>query len=81
MVPVDKKRIFNVFTFLDYGRVFGDTTTLVALGQTLISTGIGFTANYKNFYSSLTLGIPLKREILNEKVDRTRIHFNCSLTF
>lgn len=81
MVPVDKRRIFNVFTFLDYGRVFGDTTTLVALGQTLISTGIGFTANYKNFYSSLTLGIPLKREILNEKVDRTRIHFNCSLTF
>lgn len=81
MVPVDKKRIFNVFTFLDYGRVFGDTTTLVALGQTLISTGIGFTANYKNFYSSLTLGIPLKREILNEKVARTRIHFNCSLTF
>lgn len=81
MVPVDKKRIFNVFTFLDYGRVFGDERTVI--DQTLVSTGLGVTASYKNFYSSLTLGIPLKREFKSrtEKVDRTRIHFNCSLTF
>lgn len=83
MVPMDKKRIFNAFTFVDYGRVFGGSTTQAAIDQTLISTGIGITASYKNFYSSLTLGIPLKREFKSqpEKVDRTRIHFNCSLTF
>ena len=82
--PLDKKQIFNLFTFVDYGRVFGGPTTQVALDQNLISTGLGLTVSYKNFYSSLTLGIPLKRKFntLNgDKVDSTRIHFNCSLTF
>ena len=84
LVPLDKKRIFNAFAFFDYGRVFGNETTQVALDQTLYSTGLGVTASYKNFYSSLTLGIPLKREfesLQGQKVDRTRIHFNCSVAF
>lgn len=81
LAPLDKKRIFNAFTFVDYGRVFGDERTTV--DQTLVSTGVGLTVNYKNFYSNLTLGIPLKREFKSrtDKVDRTRIHFNCSVTF
>lgn len=81
MTPLDKKRVFNAFTFVDYGRVFGDEGTTV--DHTLVSTGLGFTAGYKNLYSSLTLGIPLKREFKSqaEKVDKTRIHFNCSVTF
>ena len=77
--PLGKKQIWNAFTFVDYGRVFGDATTVV--DQTLVSTGLGVTASYKNFYSNLTLGIPLKRDFKNGKVDRARIHFNCSLTF
>ena len=79
--PLDKKQIWNAFTFVDYGRVFGDERTVV--DHTLVSTGLGVTASYKNFYSSLTLGIPLKREFKSqtEKVDKTRIHFNCSMTF
>ena len=79
--PLDKKQIWNAFTFVDYGRVFGDEQTVV--DHTLVSTGLGVTASYKNFYSSLTLGIPLKRELKSqaEKVDKTRIHFNCSVTF
>ena len=79
--PLDKKQIWNAFTFVDYGRVFGDEQTVV--DHTLVSTGLGVTASYKNFYSSLTLGIPLKREFKSqsEKVDKTRIHFNCSVTF
>ena len=84
LVPLDKKRIFNAFAFFDYGRVFGNETTQAALDQTLYSTGLGVTASYKNFYSSLTLGIPLKREfnsLQGQKVDRTRIHFNCSVAF
>ena len=81
MMPIDKKRLFNVFTFVDYGRVFGDERTVI--DQTLVSTGLGVTVNYKNFYSSLTLGIPLKREFKSrtDKVDSMRIHFNCSMTF
>ena len=82
LVPLDKKRIFNAFAFFDYGRVFGDERTV--LDNTLYSTGLGVTASYKNFYSSLTLGIPLKREfesLQGQKVDRTRIHFNCSVAF
>ena len=81
MTPLDKKRIFNVFTFVDYGRVFGDERTVV--DQTLVSTGVGLTVNYKNFYSNLTLGIPLKRSFKSQadKVDSTRIQFNCSFTF
>ena len=80
-VPLDKKQIWNAFTFVDYGRVFGDEGTVV--DHTLVSTGLGVTASYKNLYSSLTLGIPLKREFKSqsEKVDKTRIHFNCSVTF
>ena len=79
--PLDKKQIWNAFTFVDYGRVFGDEQTV--MDHTLVSTGLGVTASYKNFYSSLTLGIPLKRELKSqaEKVDKTRIHFNCSVTF
>lgn len=77
--PLGKKQIWNAFTFVDYGMVFGDEKTVV--DQTLVSTGLGVTANYKNFYSNLTLGIPLKRDFMNGKVDRARIHFNCSLTF
>ena len=79
--PIDKKQIWNAFTFVDYGRVFGDERTVV--DHTLVSTGLGVTASYKNLYSSLTLGIPLKREFKSqtEKVDKTRIHFNCSVTF
>lgn len=79
--PIDKKQIWNAFTFVDYGRIFGDERTVV--DHTLVSTGLGVTASYKNFYSSLTLGIPLKREFKSqtEKVDKTRIHFNCSMTF
>lgn len=79
--PLDKKQIWNAFTFVDYGRVFGDEGTVV--DHTLVSTGLGVTASYKNLYSSLTLGIPLKREFKSqsEKVDKTRIHFNCSVTF
>ena len=79
--PLDKKQIWNAFTFVDYGRVFGDEQTVV--DHTLVSTGLGVTASYKNLYSSLTLGIPLKREFKSqsEKVDKTRIHFNCSVTF
>ena len=82
--PLDKKQIFNLFTFVDYGRIFGGPTTQATLDQNLISTGLGLTVSYKNFYSSLTLGFPLKRKFnsLNgDKVDSTRIHFNCSLTF
>ena len=81
MVPLDKKRLFNMFTFLDYGRVYGGPTTQAAVDHTLISTGLGLTASYKNFYSGLTLGIPLKREFTSGKVDKARIHFNCSLSF
>lgn len=81
MTPLDKKRIFNAFAFVDYGRVFGDEQRV--LDQTLVSTGVGLTVNYKNFYSNLTLGIPLKRTFKSQtdKVDSTRIHFNCSFTF
>ena len=81
MAPLDKKRIFNAFAFFDYGRVFGDEQTV--LDNTLVSTGVGLTASYKNFYSSLTLGIPLKREFKSQadKVDKARVHFTCSLTF
>jgi len=84
LVPLDKKRIFNAFAFFDYGRVFGDASTQASMDQTLYSTGLGVTASYKNFYSSLTLGIPLKREfnsLQGKKVDSTRIHFNCSIAF
>ena len=81
MAPLDKRRIWSAFAFVDYGRVFGDETTQAALDRTLVSTGLGVTVSYKNLYSSLTLGIPLKREFKSQKVDKTRIHFNCSMTF
>ena len=81
MAPLDKKRIFNALAFVDYGRVYGNEQTVI--DQTLLSTGLGVTASYKNFYSSLTLGIPLKREFKSQtdKVDKARVHFTCSLTF
>lgn len=81
MTPLDKNRMFNAFAFVDYGKVFGDEKTVG--DSTLVSTGLGVTVSYKHLSSSLTLGIPLKREFKSktDKVSSTRIHFNCSVTF
>lgn len=80
-LPVNKQRSLNAFSFFDFGRVYPNK--LEGLNKTLVSTGLGLSASYKDLYASLTLGIPLKRnfENLSEKPGKTRIDFNCSYTF
>lgn len=63
----------SAFTFFDYGEVYGDSAFD---DHILMSTGIGIKATIaKNFYSSLTLGIPLRRELNGNEESKTRLHF------
>ena len=70
-VPVAKA--VSAFTFIDYGSVYGDSAFE---DHILMSTGIGVKATLaQNFYSSLTLGVPLRRELNGSEAGKTRLHF------
>lgn len=72
-VPIDKSKKTSVFTFLDYGSVFGDSAFD---DHTLAGTGIGIKSTIdQKIYASLTLGIPLISDPNNDDIDSTRIHF------
>lgn len=70
-VPIAKA--VSAFTFIDYGSVYGDSAFE---DHILMSTGIGVKATLaQNFYSSLTLGVPLRRELNGSEAGKTRLHF------
>ena len=70
-VPIAKAT--SLFTFFDYGAVYGDSAFD---DHILAGTGIGIKATIaQNFYSSLTLGIPLRRELNGTEAGKTRLHF------
>lgn len=72
-VPIDKSKKTSVFTFFDYGSVFGDSAFD---DHTLAGTGIGVRSTIaQKIYASLTLGIPLISDPNEDKIDSTRIHF------
>ena len=71
-VPLNKKKTYRFYTFLDYGIVKGDS---VLEDHVLASGGVGFSATYRNFSAGLSLGIPFRREFMGEKVKKGRIHF------
>lgn len=77
-VPLDRHRYLSAFTFFDYGQVFGESAFD---DYTLAGTGVGLRVGYKESYGSLTLGVPLRRELNGEKVSKTRIHFTFSTSF
>jgi len=78
--PINKAKTLHAFTFFDYGWV--KTPDADGSSYSLYSTGLGLSASYRNFYSSLTLGIPLKRHFDNyEEPNRGRVDFTCSYTF
>ena len=78
--PIVKERNVRALAFLDYGRVFGAVAAAPDMNM-LISTGLGVVANLKDVTASLVLGVPLKRGIGEQKVDRARLHFTLSATF
>lgn len=72
-VPIDKSKKTSVFTFIDYGSVFGDSAFD---DHTLAGTGIGIRSTIaQKIYASLTLGVPLISDPNNDDIDSTRIHF------
>lgn len=77
-IPLDKAKRFSIFPFLDWGTVAGDTAPE---HRTLMSTGVGFEARYKNWYSSLTVGFPLKKDFYENRLDSARVDFSLSATF
>ena len=78
-VPLVPANNVKALAFFDYGRIYGETARKDA--NMLVSAGVGVTASVKDVNASLMLGIPLKREIGGEKVDRARLHFALSATF
>lgn len=72
-VPIDKSKKTSVFTFIDYGSVFGDSAFD---DHTLAGTGIGIRSTIaQKIYASLTLGVPLISDPNNDDIDSTRIYF------
>ena len=77
-IPLDKARYFSVFPFFDWGTVAGDTAPE---HRTLMSAGFGFEARYRNCYSTLTVGFPLKKDFYEKRQDSARIDFSVAATF
>jgi len=77
-IPMDKEKRFYFFPFFDWGTVSGETAPE---HRTLMSTGIGFEARYKDIYGILTVGIPLKKDFYNNKINGARVDFSLSATF
>ena len=77
-IPLDKNKRFYIFPFFDWGTVAGDTAPEHRM---LMSTGIGFEARYKNMYGALTVGLPLKKDFYDRRLDSARVDFNLSATF
>ncbi len=72
-VPLDKAKTTSAYCFFDYGAVYGDSAFD---DHVLAGTGIGIKSTIdRKIYTSLTLGIPLMRDINGDEVDKTRIHF------
>lgn len=77
-IPLDKARHFSVFPFFDWGTIRGEVGME---HKTLMSAGLGIEARYKNIYSTLTVGFPLKKDFYGRRVDSTRVDFSLSATF
>lgn len=72
-IPIDSKKTTSLFCFFDYGEVYGDSAFD---DHVLASTGIGIKSTIdRNIFASVTLGIPLMRELNGERVNKTRVHF------
>jgi len=77
-IPLDKAKHVSLFPFFDWGTISGDVGME---HKTLMSAGLGIEARYKNIYSTVTVGFPLKKDFYGRRVDSTRIDFSLSATF
>ena len=77
-VPLDKARRFSLFPFVDWGTISGVTGME---HRTLLSAGLGLEARYKQLYSTLSVGFPIKKDFYEKRVDSTRVDFSLSATF
>ncbi len=72
-VPIDKKKKTSLFTFFDYGAVYGETAFD---DHILAGTGIGIKSTIADrFYTSVTLGVPLRRDLNGTEESKARVHF------
>lgn len=63
----------SAFTFFDYGAVHGDSAFD---DHVLSSIGIGIKSTLMNkLYTSLTLGVPLQRDLNGSEASKARLHF------
>ena len=77
-VPLNKS--INEFCFFDGGKIINSATDLQ--DKLLLGTGAGLQFRpTKNIYSTLTLGIPLRRKINGEEYSKTRLHFRLAASF
>lgn len=78
-VPVTDDKRTNVFGFVDHGEVYGDSAFE---DHILTSCGLGVrTTVAQKISATVTLGLPLLRDINSTEVSKTRIHFMLSGQF
>lgn len=83
-VPLNEKRNINAFTFLDYGKLYGEDAQSTNNNKWLLSTGLGIKANItKSIYANLTMGIPLKKHFTDyrEEPSSVKLHFTLNGQF
>lgn len=77
--PLTKKRNLNGFIFLDSGRVWGESAFD---SHQIWSTGLGLKASIgSHHYLSVTLGLPMVRELNGTETSKTRFHVSYSGQF
>lgn len=71
-VPITRNKQTNLFAFLDYGAVYGDSSFD---DHILAGYGIGIRSSLtKHIEASVALGMPLRRHLNGTEQSKTRIH-------
>lgn len=78
-VPVSTDKRTNIFGFIDYGEVYGES----AFDDHILSScGLGIrTTLAQKISANVTLGLPLRKELNGSEVSKTRLHFMVSGQF
>lgn len=74
-VPLGVAKGLSAFLFMDYGRVSGG---LAPRDSAMWGTGVGVAYDRDDIHASLTLGVPLRREVGyagDHEMSKTRVHF------
>lgn len=79
--PLERQKKISAFAFIDGGKIINSPEYMTE-NPFLLSTGLGLRYSpLKNISANLTIGFPLKRNISEQSVSKSRINFSFSGAF